>query len=839
MIAEDVPNGVVERFPTTSAQTRLWLQEQARPGDPEFNISVRWEIRGKFRIADVETAFRKIIERHEILRTRFLSDCGEPFQEVVERVDFRMGVVDIRTIAPAQHEARVDPISRELAGRAFDLSVPCQFRVTLVSLAPDRAAILICAHHLVFDGFSISVLGHEFGTIMQALNERAPVSLEELPLQFGDYALWEKEMLDSGALEESGLYWENNLSDANYLEIKPDYPYPTEHNARGRNITFPFPADFNSRMADFCKEHKVSLFTFGAAVFGATLHNWTGDTDIVFSSPVAGRVDLETEKLIGVFINTVVLRMNVGSQQRFSDHLVDAKNVVQKSLEHQAYPFDAVVRRIRCRRTPGRPLIASVGFNMQRIFLKERSYGDLQLVSVPSHMPGISFDMNVQISGRNTGWALSVDYNEHIFRAETAQQFGRTLLSAFEFFISNPQSNVADISPEVMTEASALPVTEAAVETDPDTRQTLDAEPQQADDAIQGDLRVIWSEVLGLPASACDGDFFELGGYSLQAVRMIARAEKRFGVRPPLAVFLTDPTLSGYAGAIDKALRASKASLVALPLDGDGWDSLALSQPMHGAPVIVTVNQPFLYRSIAESLSSECEVINLYIGSQYSFDALKGKDFDAVAARAARAVKRRFSGRPMLVLGHCVDALVALRMGQILADAGERLITVGMIDCWAPGTVPPVKGRRLRRWSHYLLQRARGRIGWKDLLLKNRAATRLLRKLGRAEEETEFEALSREVNHHLVDLARSFRFDPYAGEVVLFRTDAQIPEADKRMFGWSGILAEDTPIYRLKGWHEDALLWSGHERIAQVIDSKIARIERLVSAEKTAVARVD
>jgi thioesterase domain-containing protein/acyl carrier protein len=812
----------VARFPTTSAQQRFWFQEQVRPGDVELNIAVRWEIRGTFRESDVERAFQQIVDRHEILRTRFVDDGGVPVQEVVSRCEFRLGSVDLRAVPSEQHEARVDAISRELGARSFDLSTPGLFRVTMVSLAADRAALLIVAHHIVFDGFSIGVLGHELGTIMQALNERKAVPLDDLALQYGDYALWEEEVAGSDAMEEDGRYWEERLKDADYFELTPDFPRPAEHTARGLTITLPFAADFDARMTEFCKQQGVSVFTFGAAAMGATLQRWTGQTDILFSVPTAVRADSEIEKLIGVFVNTMVMRMAVEPGTTLRDHIIGLKPVVQEALEHQAYPFDALVRRLKRPRHTSRPHLVSLNLNMQRVFLQERSYGDFRMISVPSHMPGIYFDMNVQIVGRDAGWKIMLDYNENMFRKETAERFARLLQITMEAALTKPTLAIADIA---FDQATVKP--EPAPATPPQlhlqTGTSGNAGGGQDPASVEAALRDIWSEVLHIPKEACDGDFFDIGGHSLQALRMIAVVESRFGVRLPLAAFLADSTLAGSVRALAEHMPISVEPVGAQQPETAIWSTMDLRDGPADSPVIVTVNQPFLYHSISRKLTASCAVVNLSVQDDAAFTAMQNLSFDEIAGQAARLLGARFAGRPILALGHCVDALVALRICQDLVVAGGRVVGIGMIDAWAPGTFQQADQTKRRRRTYYIKQKLSGNIGWKDLLLKNRSATNVLRKLGMAEDRTSMEVLSTNVNHHLFRLSRDYDFAPYPGDVMLFRTDAQTVQADEMMFGWNGILADDTPIHAIRGWHEDALLHEGIERISRILDSKMAR----------------
>lgn len=815
-------SNLVARFPATSAQHRFWFQEMAKPGDIELNIAVRWEIRGTFRVPDIEKAIQLVTDRHEMLRTRFVEENGELWQEVVGEAQLRLGVVDLRAVSAEDHDDRVTAMARELAAQPFDLTRPCQLRMTLVRLAADRAAILIVAHHIAFDGFSIGVLGHEIGQIVQALSEDRQPDLPELTLQYGDYALWEKELEASGALDEDGLFWERKLKDAPYFELQTDFPRPAIRTTTGKTLIKPFPADFDARMTAFNKSVGISFFTLGAAVMSAALHRLSGETEILFASPVAGRTDTEIEKLIGVFINTLAIRVGVHPEDSLLEHIARVREVVKEALLHQGYPFDNVVRRLKRPRDSSRTPLVSLNLNMQRVFLQERRYGGFKMISVPSHMPGVFYDMNIQIIGRTAGWKLMIDYNDSLFEAQTVERLATMLLSTFEAALTEPARKL-----------SALPVERAFPRLVPDAAVPADIPRQPgglpASDEIELDVQKIWADVLGIPVSECTGDFFSLGGYSLRALRMLARVEEVFGHRLPLAAFLADPTLDGFSRNLRNALHGSASHSAT---HGRVLDVLTLHPGTGNSPVIATINQPFLYHAMARSIVGDLEVANVFVPDDNAFNLMKVMDFSEIADEAAQLLHSRYKGRPIVLCGHCVDGLLALRIGQALADSGEHIVAVAMIDAWEPSRFV---GRtrferfvtrwtiRARRWRHYLSEKLSGRISWKELFLKNNLGVGVLRRLGMVEAETAAERLAIEVNYQLVRASRKGRFNRYAGEVVLFKTRAHTDTALKQTFGWTDLLAADTTVYPLVGWHEDALLKSGFARIAQVLEAKVDR----------------
>lgn len=807
---------IVGRFPATFSQQRFWFQELAKPGDPELNIAVRWEIRGKFSGAQMEKAVQQIVERHEVLRTRFVVENGELWQEVVGTVGFRLGMVDLRAVAPEEHEARVAAMARELAARPFDLSQPCPLRITLVQLAPERAAILIAVHHIAFDGFSIGVLGHELGQIMQALAERRAPDLPELDLQYGDYALWEQALEASGALEEDGRFWEQRLKDAPYFELEPDLPRPPARATVGATLVTPFAEDFDARMVAFTKSAGISYFSLGAAALSVALHRWTGKSDILFAAPVAGRTDVEVEKLIGVFINTLVMRVAADPEMSLRDHVAQVGAQVTEALLHQGYPFDHLVRRLKPPRDPSRRPLVSLNLNMQRAFLQERRYGAFELVSIPSHMPGIFYDLNIQIVGRHSGWKLMLDYNTSLFRPETAEAFSALLIETFETILREPDRKLSDLPGRAVAVAAPV-MAERVVE-----RMSV-----AGNDAIRAQVQAIWAEILRRPAQECVGDFFDLGGHSLIALRMLARVQEAFGQELSLGAFLQDSTLESIVRALAEGAGASAEAP-----EAKLWERVNLRQAGAESPVVVTINQPFLYSAFARRMAEGVAVVNLRIADDLAIDSLRRMAFDTVAANAAALVRAQFGGRKMVLMGHCVDGLLALRMAQSAELAQEQVALVGMIDAWEPGAFVRRTARarfkarwtgRLRRWGFHARAKLQGRIGWTEFLSQTRVGQALMRKLGRIAPESGAERRAVEVNYALVQLSRQQPSQPFGGEVTLFRTDAHTDAARRECFGWTKLLAPDTPVFDLPGWHQDALKTTGVDRIARVIAARVLR----------------
>ncbi|MBZ4689274.1 MAG: condensation protein [Cereibacter sp.] len=436
---DPLPEPVIARFPATATQLRCWFLDQVTPGNPALNVAVRWELRGPVQPATIEAAFQRVIDRHEVLRTRLVERDGALVQEVAANVRFRLAVVELRVAGDEDPAARIESIAHANGSVPFDLSQPGLIRATLVRISAERAMLLIVAHQVCFDGFSIRILGQEIGTIAAALEEGREPDLPDLPLQYGDFALWQQEYLACGVLEDDAAYWRAQLADAPYFEVEPDLPRPAKRGTGAAMISADLPPSFGERLEAEAKRRGVSVFAFGSAVLSRCLARFTGQSDILIGTQIAGRNDVELELLIGVFINNLVLRLPTDPEASFSDHLLRVRGVVQEALAHQAMPFNKLVELMNPARDPSRTPLISVNFNIQRTFLQNRRYGSFELVSAPSHSPGAVYDLNFQIVGRPSGWRVTLEYATELFRPGTIDALLALLLDAFEQALDAPE----------------------------------------------------------------------------------------------------------------------------------------------------------------------------------------------------------------------------------------------------------------------------------------------------------------------------------------------------------------------------------------------------------------
>jgi len=434
-------------FPCSSSQQRCWFINSLNPGNPALNVALRWSIKGRFDPSTIERAFQTIIDRHEILRTRFVEKDGEPMQEVVPHFDFKLSIVDLTGRPEAQRLDEALALGRREAHLPMDIGRLPLIRVTLVRLAADHAFLLVTVHQIAFDGWSIRILAHEFGVIAAALDAKQSHELAEPPLQYGDYCLWQKEYFASGSFDAEIAYWKGKLGGAPYFEIVPDHERPVRPSYRGEILAAILPPELGDKLEEAARKHNLTLFSFGCAVTAAMLHRYSGQTDVIFGTQIAGRDDPDLEDMIGIFINNLVMRFDASGDPTFEQFLTRVNGTVQDALIHQRMPFHKLVEILNPPRDPKRTPLISVNFTVLRDVMDHKSYGDFELHGQPSLSAGSLYDFFFFLVHWPSGWRMAVEFNPDLFERRTAERMLEFLMSAFEFAVSNPNARLSSLVP--------------------------------------------------------------------------------------------------------------------------------------------------------------------------------------------------------------------------------------------------------------------------------------------------------------------------------------------------------------------------------------------------------
>jgi alpha-ketoglutarate-dependent taurine dioxygenase len=405
-------------------QQQMWFLDQLTPGTSTYNVPDVVEVNGPLNTEALEHAFRRILDRHEVLRTRVRSVEGNPIPVVAEH-DFKLGLFDLRSVEASTREAEAKRLIREKARLAFDISQDSMLRATLVRLDEQRYWLLVLTHHIAWDVPSKAVLYRELGRFYQNFATAKSASLPDLPIQYSDFAAWQRERLQGEVFEREASYWREQLGDAvHVLNLPTDRPRPAIPTVRGAKHFFSFPSSFADKAVSLSREQNATLFMTLLAAFVVFLHGLSGQDDISVGSPMAGRNYPELEDLIGFFINTTVLRFDLRHNPTVRQLIEQARQVTLGAHAHQDLPFDKLVEIIRPRRDPSRMALVQVNFRVQSSAAPRLEIPGLSVQPIFEFIDtGTSkFDLALELAldgSRESFW----EYKSDLFDPETITRF--------------------------------------------------------------------------------------------------------------------------------------------------------------------------------------------------------------------------------------------------------------------------------------------------------------------------------------------------------------------------------------------------------------------------------
>ena len=447
-VAADEPTGSlgepVYRFPTTIAQQALWYLDRLHPGDPAWNIAVRFRIRGPLEPSILQRALNEIVRRHEILRTTFLFDGHAPVQIIHAACELSLPRDDLSALPSVDRDAEEERRTIAEAARPFDLRTGPLFRARLLRLAQHDHMLLITVHHIVSDGWSIGVISDELAAHYDALTSNKSPCIQELPLQYADYTIWQNQRATSTDLEPHRTYWRTKLADLPLCEIKPDYPRPAVKTNNGYILSVLLPSALTDSLTDFSHRHNCTLYVTSLAALKLLISRYTQQSDIYVGTLVAGRDRVELEPLIGLFINTLVLRTDLSGNPTFGELLVRVRKTVEEAIAHQDLHFQQIVEALRIKPDLSRPTLYSINFIYQRDFVKPREFSGLTMVPVPSKSPGAIYDLNFFMVQRSDGWRLSCEYNYDLYDAASINRMLGQLRNLFIEIVKNPDRRISE-----------------------------------------------------------------------------------------------------------------------------------------------------------------------------------------------------------------------------------------------------------------------------------------------------------------------------------------------------------------------------------------------------------
>lgn len=440
----------VAEAPLSYAQKRLWFFQQLEPESPMYNIPAAFRLQGRLNREALQRALGFIVRRHEVLRTRFVSDDGAPRQVITAPpVDFPLPVVELGAFPAGRRETEAKRRLQDEAVQPFDLTRDLMLRAALIALGPADHLLAINTHHIASDGWSVGLFLHELAGLYQAFDTGREPALPLLPVQYADYAVWQNELLQDAAMEESLAYWKQQLAGAPaFLELPADHPRSTVQTYRGRWQWQTLPPSLAEALKELSQHEGVTLFMTLLAAFQTLLRRYTQVDDIVVGSPVAGRNQVETENLIGFFVNTLVLRTDLSGNPGFRELLHRVREVALGALAHQDMPFDRLVQELRPERSTGHAPLVQVLFVFQSDPVQGFKLPGLTVTPGPLDKMDTGtakFDLTFQIGENAQGFVVAAEYNTDLFEHDTITRMLGNFRTLLEGIAAWPEQKISDL----------------------------------------------------------------------------------------------------------------------------------------------------------------------------------------------------------------------------------------------------------------------------------------------------------------------------------------------------------------------------------------------------------
>ena len=432
--------------PLSFAQQRLWFLDQLQPNSSLYNLPMAVRLSGLINSEALRKAINAIAHRHEILRTRFVNEVAAPVQVISEKITIELPTVDLTSHPESQREEMLQQLLRQETGRSFDLSSDLLLRVLLVQLASDEHVLLVNMHHIISDAWSFDVLLGELAELYQAFKTGGSFSLEELPIQYADYAAWQREWMSAGVLQKQMGYWKKQLAGAPFLlELPADKSRPEVQTFRGGQATRELPHTLAAALRQFSRKQGGTLFMTLLAAFKVFLLRYTNQTDLVIGSPIAGRNRMETEKLIGFFVNTLALRTDLSGNPTFAEVLARVRQVTLDAYEHQDLPFERLVEELRPARNPGYNPLIQIMFVYQPEAACALELSGLTVTPLALDTSTSKFDLTLVVRDDADGLSAVMEYSTDLFVPETIARMLEHFQILLEGIMAAPEKNIGEL----------------------------------------------------------------------------------------------------------------------------------------------------------------------------------------------------------------------------------------------------------------------------------------------------------------------------------------------------------------------------------------------------------
>jgi thioesterase domain-containing protein/NRPS condensation-like uncharacterized protein len=831
-------------MPATPSQMRFWLLHRMYPGNHALNMPIAWTCRGTLALDVAAAALAELVRRHESLRTTFEVIDGQLSQVIHPPIEVQLPVEDLRHLQRDARQRQADVIVQRQARIQMDMEKGPLFFARAIQMAADEHILLVTIHHSICDGWSNGVVLRDFAAIYDGLMRNLPPALPELPIQFGDFAVWLEQWRKGKESAESLEYWRQTLAgDFAPLQIRRDFPGGGGEE-RGDIETLLLPPDLARQARDFCALRGVTLYMLLLSVYAAMLHRLTGQGDILIGTPCANRRQ-ETEDLIGPFSNPQVVRIKIEKGDSLGSILESVRIWTLGALAHQDLPFEDLNEdEFFCR--DKNQISLQVYFIYQRAFMQVQKTPSLEIVPLRSVSPGTMFDLMMSIVERAEGPRLQLEYSPGFFRVSTIQRILKLYVRILETVLTGVETPAAEAAKDeggqqfiaagngAVARATAAEAVGRNGNIDAGSGREEATDGKQSGeylaprDALEAQIAHIWETAIGVKNLGIRDSFFDLGGRSLAAMQIISRINKIYSLDFGLAALFSGHTVERISELVRKRLSANGSSSI-VPMQPEGTETPLFI--IHGAGGNV-----IRFYQLAKLVGTDHPIYGVQAQSLLAGQPALLRLEDQAAFYLAEIQRIQPQG-PYNFLGYSFGGMVALEIAHRLRALGEKVELLGLLDSRQRDYLAvmqhqdSVRVKVDRRIARFLVNLSSLSLSEKVDYIWKKLFTRLLRRTYMLAILLGFRTVPsfmKSTDDVSWVAAMNYQPRPWPGPITLFRASVQPDPRLPLDLGWTPFAEGGVEVLELPGDHDLVF----QEPNIQVLAAQLrARLEHSDAAE--------
>jgi thioesterase domain-containing protein len=667
-------------YPASLAQQRLWFLEQMQGSSAAYNVHLGLWLRGPLALDSLRASLHEIVNRHDSLRTAFQLERHELRQIVARRLTLSLPVHDVSHSQEPYAEAY--RFAEREVKTPFDLREAPLFRARVIRVTADDHVLLCTMHHIITDSWSMQVLARELEAVYSAFSNGEPSPLPDLPIGYGDFSEWQQHWLGTGQVDQQLTYWKDQLLNAPpLLELSTDGSRPAEQTFQGASRMVQLSDQVIIDVKNLAIRWQTTPFMLLLAAFKTLLYRYSGQPDVLVGVPVAGRNRVETEGLIGFFVNTLVLRDDLSGNPRFSELVGQVRETALDAFANADVPFEKVVEALKPVRNLSYNPIFQIMFSQIKAAVQSHTLGNLTAFPYVVTPTTSIFDLSMSlIEGVDGQWWAQIDHNTDLLQPNRVARMLEDYVEVLQAIVVDPEARILDLPVAGADRNQVLrkSLHESVVSTMGQRRlssSAINPSPSREFVAYQDLLLGIWKAVLGVTEIGTRENFFDVGGHSLLAARVIAEIEQTTGRKIPVSAVFRAPTIEAFAKLLETDSIAKLDPTIMKLGEGDA----AVPLFAVATPGVDTIG----FAQLANRLSPIHSVYKL----QAATPVISGRPFgdaelEALASEYLTAMRAIQPRGPYCLASMCEGVLVAQKMILQLECEGEEVALFAIVDTW-------------------------------------------------------------------------------------------------------------------------------------------------------------